>query len=108
MSKTNKRKIVVEENEYFWTLENNSICETDRHIKIHKKGITKSILYIDPYDWYFEIRPKMIRKAIIYALTNGWSPEMKDCQIYIAMQKNEFYVLPKGIEFSYQLKGEEE
>ena len=66
--------------------------------------LTKSILYIDPTPWSFEIRPKMIEKAIIFALSHGWNPNEKYKEMYLSMKKDQLYVLPKGVKFGHQDK----
>lgn len=103
MSKSIKRKIDVQKKDYFWVLDGNTIDGGyDTHIRIHSSKSTKSILYLDPYNWHFEIRPKTIRTAILFALGIGWNPEEKGNIMYLSMTKEgEFYRLPEGIKFGY-------
>lgn len=102
-----KRKISVEGEEYYWTLKSNTTNAKgkEHHIKVLLTRATKSILYIDPFDWNFEIRPKTIRKAILFALSNGWNPEKAKSELYISMKDNngEFFTLPENIKFGYLL-----
>ncbi len=93
MSRTFKRKIVVLENSYIWTLKNNVIDNENVYIRVFKENYPNSILYIDPYSWYFEIRPKTIMNVIIYALNHGWKPEINNCNLYIGMDKHGFLTL---------------
>jgi len=103
MSKVVKRNIVVEGIDYCWTLNGNRIDGRKvSHIKVHLTNLTRSILYIDPYDWSFEIRPKIIRKGILFAISQGWSPEQKNTEMIIAMKNDEFYVLPSGEKFGFE------
>jgi len=72
MGKPRKRKIIVDQKEYFWVLNSNSIDGLrDQHIRILRNRNTKSILYIDPYPWHMEIRPKVIESAIKFARSKG-------------------------------------
>lgn len=106
MGKTKKRILVIGDVEYFWTLKDNFISGSKTHIKVYKTEETKSILFIDPYDWHFVLRPKAIRKAILFGLSNGWIPGTKKQELYIAMKDDEFYVLPEGITFFDQIRNE--
>ncbi|MEM6770608.1 MAG: hypothetical protein AAF597_08505 [Bacteroidota bacterium] len=105
MSKSTARKIMVNNAEFIWTQKNNTINGAKEvHIKVYSAKVTKSVLYIDPYDWYFEVRPKTISEAILYALKQGWNPEIKHTGMIISMKEGEFYVLPEGVKFRYELK----
>jgi len=103
MSRAIKRKITVKQEDFFWVLNGNSIDgQNESHIKVHSNKLTKSILYLDPYKWHFEIRPKKIEQAIIFAKDNGWIPEEKGKTMYLSMtDKGNFYVLPEGVKFGY-------
>ncbi len=103
MSKVVKRQITVNGVNYFWTLKGNRIDEKPIHIKVHIEGLTKSILYLDPYDWSFKIRPYTIRRAILFALEKGWMPEYVKTEMIISMKNNIFFILPKGKKFGYEL-----
>ena len=99
MSRAVKRKIVVQGKCYLWTLNGNSIDEKEKYIKIHTSKSTKSILYLAPYNWNFEIRPKTIREAILFAVKNNWKPDEKAEKMYISFNEKGFYILPKGTTF---------
>jgi hypothetical protein len=103
MSRAIKRKITVLDREYFWVLDGNSIdSNKEHHIRIHSNKLTKSILYLDPYNWHLEIRPKTIETAILFAIDLGWSPEKKGTTMYLSMKnEGEIYLLPEGIKFGY-------
>lgn len=104
MSRSQKRKIVVNATEYYWVLDGNTIDGfNDTHIRVHKEGDTGKILYIDPYDWHFEIRPKFVALAIQFALTSGWLSNESTEPIYVGYIDGKYCVLPKGIKFGYQL-----
>lgn len=104
MSRKAKRKITVLNKEYLWVLDGNRIDGVrPQHIKIHLTGTEKSILYLDPYNWHFEVRPRTIEKAITFALENGWIPEEKGKTLVVSMNREgEFYILPHGINFWYE------
>ena len=106
MSRAVKRKITVLNRAYFWVLDGNSIDATEeRHIRIHASGVTKSILYLDPYNWHFEIRPKTIESAILFAIDKGWSPEENGTTMYLSMRnEGELYQLPEGVKFRHRGK----
>jgi hypothetical protein len=101
MSRAIKKKITVLKIDYFWVLDGNSIDGTkEHHIRIHSNGLTKCILYLDPYNWHFEIRPKTIETAIIFALDHGWIPEEKGNIMFLSMDDDgSFYELPDGLKF---------
>ena len=103
MSRAIKRKITVLNQDYFWVLNGNSIDGTrENHIRIYAKELTKSKLYLDPYNWNFEIRPKTIENAILFAIDNGWKPEEKGNVMYLSMKnEGELYRLREGIKFGY-------
>lgn len=104
MSKRAKRKITVFNKEYLWVLDGNTIdSHPPQHIKVHAMGATKSILYLDPYNWHFEVRPQTIERAIKFAIANGWSPEEAGTSLMLSMNREGgFYVLPEGIQFGYE------
>lgn len=104
MGRVSKRNIVVNQTPYIWTLKGNRIDTKDCHIKIHKEGNNKSILYVDPYDWNFEVRPEYIKKAIIFALKNKWEPDKSLKDVYISMEDANFILLPDGVKFKHEIK----
>ena len=98
------RKITIDNQIYLWHLNGNSLEFGEHHITIRHQQIAGQILYIDPYAWDLEIRPGMIREAILFALENGWLPLEKKAPMYLGFQNEQFILLPEGIEFIYQLK----
>lgn len=100
MSKNPKRKIVVNGIEYLWTMRGNCPYNEEACIRVHQGRNTKSILYIDPHPWAFEIRPKSIASAILFALDNGWEPHAANAERAVSMDKSEvFYLLKEGEKF---------
>lgn len=103
MSRSIKRKITVLENDYYWILNGNTIDSyKQHHIRVHIGDQTRSILYIDPYQWDFEIKPSVIEQAIVFAISKGWDPVNLKEPMYISMNEGDWYVLPKDIKFGYQ------
>ncbi len=93
MSRVIKRKIKVSDDFYIWTLKNNSIYTKNAYIRVFKENYPNSILYIEPYSWYFEVRPQTIMKAIKYGLENGWQPEINNDNLYIGMDKTGLFCI---------------
>lgn len=109
MSRSVKRKIVVNGVEYIWVLDGNTIDGfKDTHIRVHKVGETGRVLYIDPYNWRFEVRPKFVSQAIQFALSSGWGNEPCKKKLYVSYINEKYCVLPSDIEFGYQLKKPEQ
>ena len=107
MSKPKKRKITISAEDFFWVLDGNSIAgQKETHIRIHSSKLTRSLLYLDPHDWNFEVRPKTIEQAIRFALSQGCRPDEKGKTMYLSMKGDHFYVLPDGAKFGYQEKEE--
>lgn len=102
MGRTVKREIIVNDQVYIWTLKGNSIYGKGEHIKVHSKK-TPFILYIDPYDWVFEIQPKTIRAAILFAIKNDWETDYVKKHMYISMNNSTFVLLSGGIRFKHEL-----
>ena len=108
MSKSVKREIVVDGVQYYWVLDGNTINGfNETHIRIHKSGTTGGILYVDPYNWHFEVRPKFVTQAIKFALSSDWEPVSGKKGMYVSYLDEKYCVLPNGIKFGYQLKNQE-
>ena len=106
MSRSIKRKIRILNNDYYWVLDGNSLFNNkEQHIRIYSKELTKSTLYLDPYNWDLEIRPKTIETAILFAIEHGWDPKVKGKQMYLSMKnEGELFQLPNGAKFGYLYK----
>jgi len=102
MSKSVKRSIIVNGDQYFWVIDGNEIYSVT-HVRVHLEGSTGGILYIDPYNRDFEVRPKFIAQAIKYALGAGWDPVELKRKMYISYIDEKFCVLPTGIKYGYEL-----
>ena len=99
------RKIVVNNIEYVWCLPGNGLSDNHGHIIVHINGASNSqVLYLDTIVWSLEIRPKMVREAIIFALNNSWQPSQKGNGLYLGYIDNKFIVLPTNIHFTHELK----
>ena len=97
------RTITVSDHDYLWVLTGNSIFGKEQHIRVYRQGFQNSILYIDPYAWDFEVRPRQIREAVLFGLQHGWDPEEGGSGLYIGMRDGELIILPDGVQFAYQL-----
>ena len=97
------RTITVSDHDYLWVLSGNTIYGKEQHIRVYRQGCQNSILYIDPYAWEFEIRPRQIREAILFALQQEWDPEQDGSSIYLGMRDGELITLPEGVQFAHQL-----
>lgn len=95
MSKSFKRTIVVSGEIYEWILDGNTIYNSEKWIRIHKGKATKSILFVNPYHWQFEIRPKSIKEAIEFAIGLGWDSEQSTRNLFLDYGEDGFYVLEK-------------
>ena len=103
MAHTQKRKIHVNGIEYEWCIRGNDIGVTSaNHITIYKTTINGRPLYLDPYPWALEIRPKTISEAIEFALKNDWIPENKGKSFMLGYLNDTFVVLPEGVKSSHE------
>ena len=85
-----KRQIEVDGNSYIWTLKGNEIYSDNRSIIITLNGTSYSRLYLDPYEYDFEIKPSYIEKAIKYAKRVGWEPENNSGELKLRFNNGEF------------------
>ena len=108
MKKTQKRKIVVNGTAYEWCLRGNKIWRDTDHITIYSPTSTGAPIYLDPYPWGLEIRPRTIADAIKFALKNGWEPEKKGRPFRIGYLHDTFVVLPDGSKNSYEYETQHE
>ncbi len=84
------RKIEVDDRSYIWVLEGNEIFSSERWIIITLSGTNYSKLYIDPYNYDFEIRPANIALAIKAARKMGWKPESNSGEIRVKYHEGKF------------------
>ena len=104
MSKKHNRVISVNDEVYIWYLKNNEIWTPNKYIIIrHSDYINGQRLYLSPYSWHFEIRPRTIREAIIFGVANGWNPKESGEPIYLGYNKNGFVILPPNVFFTDDL-----
>ena len=72
--KKGTRKLVVDGKNYLWHYSGHCpLCSSDV-FTIGRAG-DRFVLYIDPFPWEFEMRPKSIVTAIKWALNKGWTSE---------------------------------
>lgn len=84
-------------------MDGDGIDAKESHIRVHKNKFSRKVLYIAPYNWEFEVRPKTIAKAIRFAISIGWGTENKSDKIYIALINDSFVEFPEGIKFTFEL-----
>ncbi|MEM7432522.1 MAG: hypothetical protein AAF351_11385 [Pseudomonadota bacterium] len=104
--KKHTRQISVDNRSYVWHLNQNSLVFREAHITIAENGVSGQILYLDPYPWGLEIRPKKVRKAILWAIENGWTPAKKGPPMYLGFQNGEFFILPGEAKFTHEIEPE--
>ena len=104
MTNTSKRKIIVKNIEYNWCIRGDRIDGKENHITIFKPLTNGQTLYLDPYPWALEVRPKIVHKAILFAIENHWFPDENRKPIYLGYSNDEFIVLPKGVKFTHEYK----
>ena len=103
------RKIVVEGITYLWHMSQNSLEGRATHITIAQETAPNQFLHVDPFAAVFEgveIRPRTIRRIILWALKNGWQPTRKRPPIFVGYCSDGFFVLPDGIRFTSDIKNE--
>jgi hypothetical protein len=96
------RNIVVDNEPYEWVLPKNSLfADGDRHIAVYSPSATGQTLYLDPYAWEFEVRPKTIAAAVRFALGIGWTPNRPAPPLYLGFRNGEFFRMPEGVRFAH-------
>ena len=106
MAGTSIRAISVDDEKYSWCIRGNDVESKASHITIFHPGKRAKQLYVDPYPWELEIRPKTVELAIRYALENGWLTDKIAHPMYLGYLDDEFIVLPKGVRHTYELKSD--
>jgi len=98
-----RRNIVVDGEPYEWVVRDNSLyAKGDRHIAVYSPSTRGQTLYLDPYAWEFEVRPKAVSDAIRFALSIGWTPKSVGPPIYLGFQGDQFFRLPEGTRFAHE------
>ena len=55
MNRSIKREITILVETYFWVIDGNRVDGSkEEHIRIHPQKLSKSLLYLDQYNWHFE------------------------------------------------------
>ena len=102
MTQTQKRKIAVDGVEYEWCIRGGGIWTATDHITIYKPKVGGTPIYLDPYPWALEIRPRTVAGVIRFARQGGWVPEDKGKPFRVGFVNNELVVLPEGIGSSHE------
>jgi hypothetical protein len=87
-----------------WLLPGNELFTGVKHIRIRASGVRGRPIYLDPYPWGLEIRPRSIREAILFALAQGWSPEGPERRpLFLGYHRGHFLVLPDAYRFTVEV-----
>ena len=88
-----KRKIIVENKEYIWTLQGNDLYLATDWIIVTLVGTSYSRLYINPFIHDFEITPKNIALAIKTAKELGWKPNENSGDMKLELIDEQFEIV---------------
>ena len=94
MTHNQKRKIVVAERDFEWCIRGDALYA--EHAAIYIPSINGTVLHLDILPWDVEIRSNTISEVIIFALQNGWVPEVKGKPIKIGFANGQYVLLPLG------------
>lgn len=100
MTHTQKRKIVVDEQEYEWCIRG-GVLDAE-HAAIYKPNVNGTALHLDILPWDVEIRPKTISEVIAFALKCNWKPETKGPPIKIGYVGGQYVRLPPAVKNSLE------
>jgi hypothetical protein len=94
--KKNTRTIIVDSCKYLWHL-NDHFDSHSYWIVVTREGSNGQLLRIDPYPHDFEIAPNSVARAIRFALSKGWNPDLKEHPLRLTYinGKDAFEVLPE-------------
>ncbi len=104
MTSTQKRKLVVNGIQYEWCLRGNRISDKSEHVTIYRPDTSGQPLYLDALPWEVEIRPKIVKEAILFALSSAWTPDKKGPPFRLGVVEGEFVQLPDGVKNSFEFK----
>jgi len=72
--KRGTRRIVVDGEEFAWHYDVHCVFCSDDVMTAGKQG-APYFLFIDPYSWSVEVRPRSVAAAIRWARATGWTAE---------------------------------
>jgi len=72
--KRGTRKIVVDGEDFVWHYDAHCMACSDDVFTAGKPG-APYVLFLDPFPWGFEFRPRNVAEAIRWARAAGWSAE---------------------------------
>lgn len=93
MTRTQKRKIIVNDIEYEWCIRGHAIYA--EHMAIYKPNINGTSIQLDIIPWGIEIRPSTVADVILFSLKNGWVPTTKGQPLRIGFSNDKFIILPE-------------
>lgn len=88
--KKHLRKIVVEQQEYIWSLEGNNLYDANDSLIVTLEGNNYSRLYINPFIHEFEVTLQNISLAIESAINLGWDPQNNSGDMKIELKNGKF------------------
>ncbi len=104
MGRSRWRRLTVDGRAFEWLLPGNELFTGVKHIRIRASGVRGQPLFLDPYPWSLEIRPRSIREAILLALAQGWAPEGREGRpLYLGYHRGHFLVLPGACRFTSEV-----
>lgn len=87
------RQLVVDGRAFRWVLPGNALDHAELvHLTVFAEERGQE-LWIDPYAWELEIRPKTIAAAIRFALKNGWTPGTAGAPFRLGHRDGDFFVV---------------
>ncbi len=103
--KKHTRRLRFNDREWLWHVSGGEIW-AETPITVGTEA-GRYVFHIDPYAHDFEITPAMIRRAIKWALSEGWSPENGPIRsMAYSTETESFYWLPKGMRYARELEGD--
>ncbi|MEO1333807.1 MAG: hypothetical protein AAFV32_09845 [Myxococcota bacterium] len=70
--KKGTRKVTVDGIDYLWHFSGHCLLCSEKVITIGREG-APFVLFLDPYAWHFEFRPRSVVEAVKWATSKGWS-----------------------------------
>lgn len=88
--KKGTRRLTIDEITYLWQRDGDWLTNSLWTV-IKQQGTDGQLLYLGFYG--VEIRPRIVRNAIEFALFHGWEPNIRRKPMYLCDQDNTFKIL---------------
>jgi len=92
------RKVHIEGKTFSWVADSVDLelyPYSEMKIRVFLNEKTKSILYIDPTAWHFELSPNDIKGAIEHGLKNGWKLDVANTCLVISKDESGYVMVPQ-------------